>query len=112
MKSFVAVITCLTSEYHKAISPSLITLGYEVSAGAASGKISVDKSAISTIGYLLKIESKNANQVRDDIKQICDSNKVYYYSCVVFQLSESAWCLGNIECETDPTRVLQLKALW
>lgn len=113
MKEFVVIITCLTPEYHKIISPEFISLGYTVAGTDDSGKISVDTTAISIISYVVSHTKKTkTTEVIDDFKLIIKKVKAYYYSFVVFEHSAASWHVGNIECETDPTRVLQLKSLW
>jgi hypothetical protein len=110
--TYIATIFCLTSEYHKQIPSELINLGYEVSSSFDDGKCFFVKNIVTIIIYKLRTEDdKKCIDVTRDIKIAINNIKGYCYGIVVNK-GQSHSAFGNIDGATDPTRILQLKALW
>jgi len=114
MSTYLVLITCLTPEYHKQLPSLLVDAGYSVKCGYSDGTTYSTKGVVTNICYLLNSSSnKDSVAIRIDVKNCLEKIKAYYYSLVVYPaIIDSAVCLGNIDGETDPSRVLQLKALW
>jgi hypothetical protein len=112
MSSYIVFITCLTGEYHKQLPSLLLEAGYEIKAGYDNGMCFFTKGIVTNICYMLTSNNNDSVSIRNDVKICLEKMKAYYYAIVVFSAGESAVCLGNINGETDPSRVLQLKSLW
>lgn len=62
--------------------------------------------------YQLQHDTKGSMDITKDIRQCFNNIKGYFYGATVNGNNCSHMALGNIDGETDITRVLQLKTLW
>mgnify|MGYP001616502004 CR=1 FL=1 len=55
---------------------------------------------------------RDFNDLATEISHILEKCKIYYYGFNLLRSSEMLYRLGNIDGETDITRVMKMKALW
>lgn len=110
--SFLIDIVCLTSEYHKQLPSALIDKGYSVKS-AVKGQPYYSKGIVSIIQYTVSHTNKKSHyDVGNDIGSCFNAIKGYWYCVFIVAGVESYLQIGNINGETDITRVFQMKALW
>jgi hypothetical protein len=118
MSQFHIVLFCLTAEYHKQLSPYLIDNGYKVGPASTQNKVSLSKGITTIIAY--EVNCNGIIPVQEFVTCVrkgLDEIKAYYYGYTVISTEVGVglsitWNVGNIDGETDITRVLQMKALW
>jgi hypothetical protein len=110
MKDYLVHIFCLTADYHKQLPSAFIDLGYTVSSAWKNTNNSFSKRGIvSIIAYKLRCEEDRSNEdVCDDVKIVFNNIKGYFYGAMV----NTQVMHGNINGDTDISRVLQMRALW
>lgn len=114
MSNCIIYISCLSKEYHKQLPSEFLDLGYNVSSPFDDKTFCEINGIVCMIVYKLDwCSDKSIEDVCIDIKKCFNNIKGYYYSVVLSgTYNTSTYLMGNIRGETDPSRVLQMKALW
>lgn len=111
MNQFIVWIFCLTPEYNKPLTGSFVEKGYQVS--SASGASPSTTKGITTILAYSLVKNIGADDFKKDLISLLQESKIYYYGFVCSAYNgRMFWNVGNIDGETDISRVLQMKALW
>ena len=106
------ILFCLTLDYNKILIPSLVENGFKVSSGFSNNKLGISKGISNCINLDLESIIKDPDLLCEKIISILNECKIYYYGFVVVIGSATHTKLGNIDGETDITRVMKMKALW
>lgn len=100
-------ITLLIEDYEKDILSGMIKKGYIISAGVKGDYIT--QTPVGKIGSLfcIKIAKKNkeetsAQLISTDLLKVINNCNAKYYSIIVYEVSETHYCLSNIILPEDP----------
>lgn len=107
------LLFCLTLDYTKILIPTFLENGFKVSSRLTTNKLGNSKGISNYIAVNLERENlSNIESLGDEIRSILDICKIYYYGFNISLLGTDRIYLGNIDGETDITRVMKMKALW
>lgn len=97
---YVLWLTCLVGEYENRMCTALIKKGYAVSAGAEDGSTTLGSKENPSFLLTLKLYSGKKDltsaSVHKDVLDIIIEEKMYVYSSVVAEMSDSSWYGSNI----------------
>lgn len=111
MNQYIVWIFCLTPEYNKPLTGAFVEKGYQVA--SASGKSPATTKGISTILAYSLAKSISSDDFKVELISTLQESKIYYYGFVCSAYDgRMIWNVGNIDGDTDISRVLQMKALW
>lgn len=116
-KSIYFNLFCLTPEYTKLLVSQIENYGVDVYPGLINKKYSMSNGIVTYTSLRLKsnlLDSWEMPLIANLIKDILSHCKVYYYGFTLIKKSDASFysVMGNINGETDISRLFKMKALW
>lgn len=116
MNTYDLSLFCLTSEYKGVLITKLVEAGYQVASPYPNGLLSHSKGISNIITLRLSLKDNKDAPLEEwnaTINQSLEDCKIYYYGYVLLPNNGSySVRLGNIDGETDISRVIQMKSFW
>ena len=107
--SFIVWATVLTPSYTDGIIAGMVKKGYAVSSTAAKGEVVISKetntSAVVSLKVTSTFENSNSATIYQDLMDVLNDLKAFFYSVVVTPYVDCAWCGSNIVI-SKPTAVV------